>query len=179
MMLKEVIRYLRSLYYRLRYLKGVRLPAGFNIYPPYYIEDARNLKVGSFCHIGPESYMALKGGITIGENVIIAPRVSIWTYSHDYLSPEALPYGGPDKLGCVSIGDNVWIGFGAIILPGAEIGEGSIVSAGTVVRGKFPPCSLIAGNPAIVVKALPVDRYEKLKRENSLYLKIKSGVKRG
>ena len=174
-MVKSILSYIRNQYYKLRYLKGVEFGEGVSICPPYYIEDAHKLKIaGSFFHIGPGSFLALKGGLVVGENVIIAPKVSIWTYSHDYLSSESIPYGGDDKLATVLIEDNVWIGFGVTILPGASIGEGCIVSAGSVVRGRFEPCSLIAGNPAVVVKQLSKERYVKLKHENKLYLKLKS-----
>jgi acetyltransferase-like isoleucine patch superfamily enzyme len=56
----------------------------------------------------------------------------------------------------VTIGDNVWVGRRSIIFPGVTIGEGSIISAGSVVRIKvIPPYSLVAGNPAKVICRLP------------------------
>lgn len=61
---------------------------------------------------------------------------------------------GEDTAKPIVIGDNVWIGLNAIIPKGTEIGDNCIVSAGTVVKGKFPANSVITGNPAKVVKTL-------------------------
>lgn len=67
---------------------------------------------------------------------------------------------GKDKLRSISIEDDVWIGARAIILPGVTIAKGSIVGAGSVVTKSFPPYSVIAGNPARIVKSrLPNELY--------------------
>ena len=60
----------------------------------------------------------------------------------------------PDSPSPINIGNNVWIGINAIILKGTKIGDHSIVGAGSVVKGEFPPYSLIIGNPAHLVKIL-------------------------
>ncbi len=92
--------------------------------------------------------------ITIGERCLIACGVNIMDYNaHISLSYNRLS-GGGDIPKAIKIGDNVWIGLNAIILKGTEIGSNSIVAAGSVVKGIFPQFSLIAGNPAILVKLL-------------------------
>src|SRR4029079_17694873 len=61
----------------------------------------------------------------------------------------------PQEVRPVTIGDNVWIATGSIILPGVTVGEGSVISAGSVVRRSVPPYSLVMGNPAKVLAPLP------------------------
>ncbi len=90
--------------------------------------------------------------ITIGNRVYIAPRVCIYTVNHPMV-PEVrntdLEYGRP-----VVIGDNVWIGGNAVILPGVTIGEGAVVAAGSVVSRDVPPRVLAGGNPCRVIRPL-------------------------
>lgn len=179
-LLRTIASYLSFKYYKFRYLRGVNIARSISICPPFYIENARNVIFkGAFCYVGPHSYIAAKGGVEFGENVILGPKVSIWSYSHNYLSPESVPYGGEDVLGRVIIGSNVWIGYGAVILPGTHIGDGCIVGAGAVVKGTFECCSVIVGNPAKVIKRVDVDRYNSLVSSGRLYLPIKEARKNG
>jgi len=81
--------------------------------------------------------------ITIGNNVSIGPEATVLTLGHD---PQSLEFA--DKGGDVIIGDRVWIGYRALILPGVEIGEGVVVAAGAVVTKSVPPYTIVGGNPA-------------------------------
>lgn len=81
--------------------------------------------------------------IRTGENVSIGPEASILTLGHDPQSPDFADRGGN-----VVIGNRVWIGYRAIILPGVAIGEGAIVGAGAVVTKDVEPFAIVAGNPA-------------------------------
>ena len=100
--------------------------------------------------------------IEIGEGCLIASNCQIFDGSgHDiYLSDpyERIKSTGDAK--SIIIGDNVWIGLNSIILPGTIIGQGSVVGAGSVVRGEFPECSFIAGNPAKRIKSIDSNREE-------------------
>lgn len=138
------------------------------------IEWPERLESKGYLYIGKGAYWALKGGVELGTNIIFGPKTSIWTYNHDYNSPESIPYGGADILKKVYIGDNCWIGYGVTILPGAVIGEGSIISANSVVRGIIPPNSLVMGNPASVIRTLDTERYRTLNEREAYYLKLKS-----
>lgn len=84
-----------------------------------------------------------KFNIDIGDNVSIGPEASILTLGHD---PQSLDFA--DEGGNVAIGDRVWIGYRAIVLPGVNIGEGAVVGAGAVVTKDVPPFTIVAGNPA-------------------------------
>lgn len=85
--------------------------------------------------------------ITIGADSFIDVFAAILT--HD--ASQAYFHGGLTRIGRVDIGNRVYIGPGAMILPGSEIGDDSIIEAGAVVRGTIAPGSLVAGNPATIV----------------------------
>ncbi len=85
--------------------------------------------------------------IRTGSDVSIGPEATILTLGHDPQSPEFA-----DKGGDVIVGDRVWIAYRAIILPGVTIGEGAVVGAGSVVTKDVEPYTIVAGNPARLIK---------------------------
>ena len=89
-------------------------------------------------------------GITIGDDVFIAPKVNLITLNHT-----ENPYDRSTTI-CKSIhiGDRVWIGMAATILPGVSIGENSIVGANSVVSHDVPKDTIVAGNPARVIRPI-------------------------
>jgi acetyltransferase-like isoleucine patch superfamily enzyme len=84
--------------------------------------------------------------IRTGNDVSIGPEASILTLGHDPQSPDFADRGGD-----VIIGDHVWIGYRAILLPGISIGDGAVVGAGAVVTKNVMPYTIVAGNPAKVI----------------------------
>jgi maltose O-acetyltransferase len=82
-------------------------------------------------------------GIRTGNDVSIGPEAAILTLGHD---PQAADFA--DRGGDVIIGNQVWIGFRAIILPGVRIGDGAVVAAGAVVTHDVDPFTIVAGVPA-------------------------------
>lgn len=134
---------------------------------------AENISIGNYVYIGPEPYIFAPGGLTIGDNTIIGPRVNIHTSNHRYEDAEALPYDGVTILKPVHICENVWIGANVLIVPGVTINEGAVVAMGSVVTKDVPKCAIVGGNPAVIKKYRNMERYERLKAEGKFYMKIK------
>lgn len=93
--------------------------------------------------------------ISIGTNTLIGPHCYLTDHDHTY-SPESLTKHLPLKSKPVSIGNNVWIGAGAIILKGVSIGDNAIIAAGAVVTHDVPASSLAAGVPARLRSPYPL-----------------------
>jgi acetyltransferase-like isoleucine patch superfamily enzyme len=105
--------------------------------------------------VGDDFYMNvgchLLGEITIGESVMLGPKVIVWTRDHGSETATRMK-AQPHVSAPVVIGDDVWIGAGAIILKGVTIGRGAVVGAGSVVAKDVPAFAVVVGNPARVVK---------------------------
>lgn len=114
---------------------------------PVQIFIGRGVSIAQNVQLGASS----KGSITIGDRCAIASGVRIVTATHD---PNVLPVSRIGINKPVKIGEDVWIGTAAIILPGVIIHDGAIVAAGAVVTKDVPPDCLVAGVPARVIKKL-------------------------
>lgn len=90
--------------------------------------------------------------VTIGDNVMLAPNVQIYTATHPL--EFKLRNSGVELAKAISIGNNVWIGGHSVILPGVSLGNNVVVGAGSVVTKSFPDDVCIAGNPAKVIKTI-------------------------
>lgn len=128
-------------------------------------------------YIGPMAYIWAIGGLEIGENVIIGPRVTIHTSNHRYENAEMLPYDGCSYKKKVTIEKNVWIGDNTMIVPGVTIGEGSIVAMGSVVTSDIPKYSVFGGNPARLIKQRDIEKYKELNQQKMYYMKLKKEQK--
>lgn len=106
--------------------------------------------------------------ITIGNNVTITNSVIL---AHDASTKKELGYS---KIGCVDIGDNVFIGYGCIILPGIKIGSKVVVGAGTVVSKNIPDNVVVAGNPYRVICSY--DEYMEKNRRKMEYYPVSNQV---
>jgi acetyltransferase-like isoleucine patch superfamily enzyme len=135
--------------------KNIHVGSGSVIEAPFCLEIGDNVYIGKYCTIECDGY--------IGNNVLIANNVGlIGRYDHDFSmvgvpvrqSPWIgnLEYEGQGKGLKIDIEDDVWIGYGSIILTGIRIGKGSIIAAGSVVNQDIPPYAIAAGNPARVKK---------------------------
>lgn len=132
------------------------------------------IKIGDDCYVGDGTRIWSGESVIIGNNVLISHNVSVIdTNSHelDYLERSEryidLIVNGPwqNKGSIITnpivVEDYVWVNFGAIILKGVTIGKGAIIAAGAVVTKNVEPWTVVAGNPAVVVKYLP--EYKKTK----------------
>jgi acetyltransferase-like isoleucine patch superfamily enzyme len=110
------------------------------------------LKIGDNSAIGAYSFIGAQGGVRIGENVIVGPRVNFHSENHRYDRFDApIRTQGETRKGII-VGDDCWIGAGCIIVDGVQIGNGCVVAAGSVVTKDIPAFSVIAGVPAKVIK---------------------------
>jgi len=111
------------------------------------------IRVGNNSAIGAHSYLGGQGGITIGDDVIMGPHVKIFSENHNYSLPDVLIRKQGESRKGVTIGDNCWIGGGAILLDGVSISRGCVVAAGAVVTRSLPENSIVAGIPARIIKS--------------------------
>ena len=137
---------------------GVFFHGKFSISFALRFSERPTLTIGDNTGFGHEVTIAVGKSITIGRNCLISSRTMIVDSGGHPVDP-LLRLAGlpplPEEVRPVTIEDNVWIATGSIILPGVTIGEGSVISAGSVVRRSVPPYSLVMGNPAKVLAPLP------------------------
>lgn len=127
---------------------------------PFYVDYGNNIYFGNNCEVNMNCTFLDDNVIRIGSNALIAPNVQIYTSFH--------PANAADRFGTlkedgsfafcktqtapVTIGDNVWIGGGAIILPGVTIGDHVVIGAGSVVTKDIPSHTIAYGNPCRVIR---------------------------
>ncbi|PBQ33318.1 maltose acetyltransferase [Sphingobacteriaceae bacterium] len=130
------------------------LPNAFkNIYiePPFHCDYGYNIYCGSRVYFNVNCVVLDSARVTIGSNVMFGPGAHIYTAAHplDVATRRVKEFAEP-----VTIGDDCWIGGGAIICPGVNIGSGSVIGAGAVVTKDIPENCLAVGNPAKVIRKL-------------------------
>lgn len=118
------------------------------VFTPLYINYGKHISIGKNVFINFDCTFLALGGITIEDDVLIGPKVSLITESHP-LDPEQRKglIGKP-----IHIKKNAWIGANATILPGVTIGENAIVAAGAVVSKDVPDNTIVGGIPAKFIK---------------------------
>lgn len=139
---------------RAKYLAPRMKRAGRNLHvmAGCRFRSLENLEVGDNVEIGYDNFLQARGGLSIGSNVSTAPGVKIWSVNHGYDDPDMRVAEQEQVNRAVVIGDNVFIGSNAFVLPGTRLPDGCIVSAGAVVGAKpYKPYSILAGNPARVI----------------------------
>ena len=125
---------------------------GENIYvnPPFYIDYGKHIFMGNNVYCNMDCVFLDVNTITIGNNVMLGPRVNLFTAGHPIdadVRISDLEFGLP-----IVIEDKVWIGGNATILPGVTVGENSIVAAGAVVTKDVPEFGVVGGVPAKLIK---------------------------
>lgn len=119
---------------------------GATIRPPFMVDYGVHIHFGPGCFVNFGAVFLDVAEIRIGARVQIGPCVQILTADHP--RDRARRAAGDEFGRPIRIGDDVWIGGGAIILPGITIGDGAIVGAGAVATRDVPPGATVAGNPA-------------------------------
>ncbi|OWY15172.1 maltose acetyltransferase [Thioclava sp. F34-6] len=122
---------------------------GTRIRPPFHCDYGSNIRLGAGVFLNFGCVILDVVAVTIGDRAQVGPKVQILTADHPR-DPETrrtgLEFGRP-----VRIGADVWIGGGAIILPGITVGDGALIGAGAVVTRDVPTGATVAGNPARII----------------------------
>lgn len=127
---------------------------------PFYVDYGNNIFFGNNCEVNMNCTFLDDNRIVIGDNALIAPNVQIYTAFHPTNAADR--FGSPREDGSfafcktqtapVIIGNNVWIGGGAILLPGVTIGDNVVIGAGSIVTKDIPANSVACGNPCRVIR---------------------------
>lgn len=125
---------------------------GVLIEPPFYCDYGSQIHIGSRVAINFNCVVLDCAAVRIGDHALLGPSVQVYTAEHP-VDPEERRRG-LESAAPVKIGQNVWIGGGAIICPGVTIGAGTTIGAGSVVVTDLPPGVLAVGNPCRVVRRL-------------------------
>lgn len=121
-----------------------------DIQPPFFCDYGVNIIAGENLFMNFNCVVLDCALVTIGNNVQFGPNVQIYTATHPLIASERIK--GPELAKPITIGDNVWIGGGAIICPGVNIGENTTIGSGAVVTKDVPANVFAAGNPCRVIK---------------------------
>lgn len=143
---------------RIRVLKLMigRLGKNVRVNQPFYIDYGKNITIGDNSFINLNCTLLDTGKISIGKNTLIGPDVRIYTAVHAKDGYERFWEEEDGTMAIktwtepVSIGDYVWIGGGAIILPGVTIGNNAVIGAGAVVKESVPDRAIACGNPCTI-----------------------------
>ncbi len=129
-------------------LTGKPVGEGFRLFPPFYTDFGKNITVGKNVFINACCRFQDQGGITIGDGALIGHSVTLATLNHD-LDPAKRHLSHPAP---IHIGNNVWIGAGAIITQGVTVGDNAVIAAGAVVVKDVEENTVVGGVPAKFIK---------------------------
>ena len=139
---------------RLRILRELFHTGGDTVWmqPPFYCDYGENIHLGQRVFFNFNCVVLDVCRVTIGDFTLFGPAVQIYTPLHplDAAQRRREEYGKP-----VTIGSDVWVGGGAMILSGVSIGDRAVIGAGSVVTRDIPAGVFAAGNPCRVIKELP------------------------
>ena len=129
-------------------LTGREIDSSFGLFPPFYTDCGKNIRIGRRVFINSGCKFQDQGGITIGDDVLIGHNCVIATLNH-VMDPDrrADMTAAP-----VRIGNKGWIGANVTILQGVTIGDGAVLAAGAVVNRDVPARTIVGGTPARVLK---------------------------
>ena len=124
------------------------------IHPTASLRCGRNIRLGRNSHINQYCciWASENSRIVLGDNLLMGPGVKIFSSNHG-MRPDLPMNEQPWTEKDVTVGNDVWLGANAVIVPGVTIGDGAVIAAGAVVTKDVPPRTIAAGVPAKVVKA--------------------------
>ena len=138
-----------------------KIGTNVNIDTPFYCDYGKHISIGRNVIINMNCIFVDCNKISIGDNVLIASNVQLCTATHpvnpierlveNWSTDSKIPYFRTFALPII-VENNVWVGAGAIILPGVTIGENSVIGAGSIVNKPIPKNSVAVGNPCKVIK---------------------------
>ena len=131
-------------------LIGKEVDDEFRVFPPFYTDFGKNIHLGKNVFINSDCKFQDQGGIYIGDDVLIGHNVVLATLNHEE-DPEKRGNLCPSS---IKIGDKVWIGSNATILPGITIGDGAIIAAGAVVTKDVEEKTVVGCVPAKFIKKI-------------------------
>ena len=126
-------------------MRSASVGEGVTVFCPW------DLKVGSHTTIGARCTLTAYGGLTIGDDVRIAPNVMMLTTDHEYEHKNVLIRNQGFKQAPIEIGNDIWLGANVIIVKGVRIGDGAVIGANSVVTDDIPPYSIAVGLPCKVI----------------------------
>lgn len=132
-----------------------KIGENFEIEPPFTCDYGTNIEIGENFYANFNFLVLDDGLVKIGDDVLFAPNVSIYTATH-LINPTLRPKNA-DYTKAVTIGNNVWVGGGSIINPGVSIGDNSVIGSGSVVTKDIPANVVAVGNPCKVIKHIDQD----------------------
>jgi acetyltransferase-like isoleucine patch superfamily enzyme len=130
---------------------GRPIPESLTVLPPFYCDYGLGASFGERVFINQGCYFLDYGGITLGDRVLIGPRVTLSTAGHPVELDERYAFVTRAP---IVIEDDVWIGAGATVAPGVTIGRGSVVGAGAVVAKDVPPLTVVTATAVVERKRL-------------------------
>ncbi len=131
-------------------LIGKSVDDSFGLFPPFYTECGKNIFIGKNVFINFGCHFQDWGGIYIGDNTLIGSYVVLATINHGNNSCNR----GDNLPASIHIGNSVWIGSHATILPGVTVGDNAIVAAGAVVTKDVPKNAVVGGVPSKIIKQI-------------------------
>jgi acetyltransferase-like isoleucine patch superfamily enzyme len=118
------------------------------IYPGAYLTHTYGIRAGRNLHVNGGAFFDGRGGLTIGENVLVGPNAVLLSSQHHWSDPSLPIVLQGHRLAPTTIGDDVWIGANVVITPGGSFASGTVIGAGSVVTADTAPYTIVAGVPA-------------------------------
>ncbi|MFO0850000.1 MAG: sugar O-acetyltransferase [Gemmataceae bacterium] len=127
--------------------------SGLWVEPPFFCDYGSNITAGERVYFNFNCVVLDVAPVRIGSRTMFGPGVQLLTATHP-LDPVERS-AGREAAKPITIGDDVWVGGGAIVLPGVTVGAAAVIGAGSVVTRDVPPRTVVAGNPARVIRQIP------------------------